>query len=440
MKIYWNKLSALVSISFLLSKLVNFKYANGVIFPKEINAQRRKDPPSHQLIGDSFYDEDVQANPELALNYFVAEPRMNLYMKYSSMVYDTYLKYVSKEDIFVYSIDECFLDITSYLKLYKKTPIELAQTIIKDVYESTGITATAGIGTNLYLTKIALDITAKHVDSHIGYLDEKLYKETLWDHTPLTDFWQIGRGINNRLNKLGLHTMRDISNCNEDILYKEFGINAELLIDHANGKEDVTIKEIKQYKPKNNSLSNSQILFKDYNYIDARKVLIEMIDNLVLILVQKHLYTDNIGFYIGYSNDETSPTVYSHKLKNNTNSFSEIIDNILPYYDSLVKYNPIRRIGITFGNTKDKDNFQESIFDKTEYEKMSNAVNPYGDGLASNRIVEAIKDKRITSPCIEYFASVSMYFMPICSVSLDPKQAMAIGQQKMTIYHLKYLL
>lgn len=305
------------------------------------------------------------------IKYIIAKPRMNLYIKYSCKIYSIYLKYVSKEDIFVYSIDECFLDITSYLKLYKKTPIELAQTIIKDVYESTGITATAGIGTNLYLTKIALDITAKHVDSHIGYLDEKLYKETLWDHTPLTDFWQIGKGINNRLNKLGLHTMRDISNCNEDILYKEFGINAELLIDHANGKEDVTIKEIKQYKPKNNSLSNSQILFKDYNYIDARKVLIEMIDNLVLILVQKHLYTDNIGFYIGYSNDETSPTVYSHKLKNNTNSFSEIIDNILPYYDSLVKYNPIRRIGITFGNTKDKDNFQESLFDKSEYEKDS---------------------------------------------------------------------
>ena len=208
----------------------------------------------------------------------IAKPRMNLYIKYSCKIYSIYLKYVSKEDIFVYSIDECFLDITSYLKLYKKTPIELAKTIIKDVYESTGITATAGIGTNLYLTKIALDITAKHVDSHIGYLDEKLYKETLWDHTPLTDFWQIGRGISEHLNKLGLHTMRDISNCNEDILYKEFGINAELLIDHANGKEDVTIKEIKQYKPKNNSLSNSQILFKDYNYADAILVLKEMVE------------------------------------------------------------------------------------------------------------------------------------------------------------------
>ena len=199
------------------------------------------------------------------IHYITALPRMKLYIKYSADIYEIYLKYVSKDDIHIYSVDECFLDITKYLNMYHMTSFELARMIIKDVYNTTGITATAGIGTNLYLTKVALDITAKHVKDNIGYLDEDKYKEELWHHTPLTDFWQIGRGINKRLSKLGINDMYDIAMSDEFVLYKEFGINAKYLIDHSKGIEPCTIKDIKSYKPKSNSISNTQILFEDYS-------------------------------------------------------------------------------------------------------------------------------------------------------------------------------
>ena len=214
----------------------------------------------------------------------IAKPRMKKYIEYSSKIYGIYLDYVSKEDIHVYSIDEAFLDVTSYLKMYNLSEKELAKKIITDIKKRTGITATCGIGTNMYLAKIALDILAKHDKDNIGYLDEKLYKELLWDHTPLTDFWQIGRGIQNRLYKHHIKTMKEVSNCNPKILYKEFGIQAEYLIDHSNGIEPMTIKEIKKYKPKSTSISNSQILFRNYNEKEARVIITEMIDNLVLEL------------------------------------------------------------------------------------------------------------------------------------------------------------
>ena len=214
-----------------------------------------------------------------------AKPRMKKYIEYSAKIYGIYLKYVSKDDIHVYSIDEAFLDITSYLNLYNLSKVEMAKMIMKDILDTTGITATCGIGDNMYLAKIALDIISKHVKDNIGYLNEELFKEKLWYHTPLTDFWGIGHGIEERLHKLHLTNMYDIAHANKNKLYKEFGINAELLIDHSFGKETCTIKDIKNYKSKSNSISNSQILFKDYNYIQTRIVLSEMIDNLINTLI-----------------------------------------------------------------------------------------------------------------------------------------------------------
>ena len=212
------------------------------------------------------------------IKYIMATPRMKKYIEYSANIYGIYLKYFSKDDIHVYSIDEAFMDVTNYLKLYKVNAIELAKTIIKDIFKTYGITATAGVGTNMYLAKIALDITAKHSSTNIGYLDEEKYKKELWHHKPLSDFWQIGKGIERRLNKLRLFDMYDIATTDKKRLYKEFGINAEYLIDHSFGKESCTIADIKKYKPKTNSITNSQVLFEDYSFDKARLVLKEMVE------------------------------------------------------------------------------------------------------------------------------------------------------------------
>ena len=203
---------------------------------------------------------------------------MKKYIEYAANIYEIYLKYFAKEDIHVYSVDEAFIDVTNYLKMYKKLPIELAKMVIKDIFNTYGITATAGIGTNLYLTKIALDITAKHSVENIGYLTEELYRKTLWTHKPLSDFWQVGKGIERRLNKMGIYDMQGVAHCKPEKLYKEFGINAEYLIDHSWGRESCTIADIKAYKPKSNSISNNQILFEDYSFDRARLVLKEMVE------------------------------------------------------------------------------------------------------------------------------------------------------------------
>lgn len=281
----------------------------------------------------------------------VVKPRMIKYMEYSTKIYSIYLKYIDKEDIHVYSIDEVFLDVTSYLKMYNKNPKEIAIMIMNDIYKTTNITATCGIGTNMYLAKIALDIISKHNKSNIGILNEKLYKEKLSHHTPLTDFWGIGRGIENRLHKLHLKDMCDISNANENILYKEFGINAKLLIDHSKGIEPCTIKMIKDYKPKNNSMSNTQILFSDYSKQSAKVVLTEMIHTIVLRLVRSNLYTDVIGFYIGYSKDIISPISMHKKIDHQTNSFNLISNILLDEYDYRVSSEQkIRKIGVFLSN------------------------------------------------------------------------------------------
>lgn len=305
------------------------------------------------------------------IEYIIAKPRMHLYMEYSAKIYSIFLKHIASEDIHVYSIDEAFLDITSYLELYKMTPKQLARRILDDIYDETGITATVGIGTNLFLTKVALDITAKHTPDNMGYLNEELFRQQLWHHTPLTDIWMIGPGTANHLARLGITDLYGITQFPEYILYREFGINAEILIDHAWGKEPVEIKDIKAYKPSSNSISNSQILFEDYNYKDAYLILKEMVDINVLTLTEKHLVSDHISLFIGYSKDKRKPSRGSTKITNRTNSYRILMEEFRLLYQKIVDPNyPIRHIGISFGNVRDEIYEQYDLFaDVEEIEK-----------------------------------------------------------------------
>ena len=279
------------------------------------------------------------------VNYIIAKPRMQKYIDYAANVYAIYLRFFAKEDIHVYSIDEAFIDFTHYLKLYKTDPESLAKRIMDIILKELGITATAGVGTNLYLAKIALDITAKHVASNIGYLDENKFIEELGGHTNLTDFWQIGRGTEKRLHRLGIKNMNEIRETNPAILYKEFGINAELMIDHASGRESCTMADIKKYKSKSNSLSNSQILFRDYTYFETKTIVKEMCDLLSLNLIDKELETSVIGLAIGYSKDTRAATGMSMKLGKPTNTFTNLMEAYLKAYEkSTDKEHPIRRV------------------------------------------------------------------------------------------------
>ena len=297
------------------------------------------------------------------IKYMIAMPRMKKYIEYSANIYAIYLKYFAKEDIHVYSIDEAFMDATNYLKLYQMNPVELAKTIIKDIYKNYGITATAGIGTNMYLAKIALDITAKHSATNIGYLDEEKYKKELWHHKPLSDFWQIGKGIERRLNKMRVFTMYDVAHIDQKKLYKEFGVNAEYLIDHSWGKESCTIADIKKYKPKTNSITNSQVLFEDYSFEKARLVLKEMVELGSLRLIENNLVTNTVGLYIGYSKDIIKATSESKKLENYTNVYSELLKAFLEIYDNNINRGvAIRRIGVNFANVIETENVQLSLF------------------------------------------------------------------------------
>lgn len=289
------------------------------------------------------------------ISYITAMPRMNLYMQYSADIYGIYLKYISREDIHVYSIDEAFLDVSEYLQMYSVSAKELARMILQDIYTTTGITTTVGIGTNLYLAKIALDITAKHAKDNMGILDEQLYRETLWHHKPVSDFWQVGRGISKRLEKYSVADMYDIAHMDERILYREFGVNAEYLIDHAWGREPTTIKEIKAYKSKSNSLSNSQILFEDYNYEEALLVLKEMVELNVQNLVESHRVTDHIGLYIGYSARNVKATGGSRKLSNVTNSYAYLRNAFIELYRETVnRQELVHMLSISFGNVVDE--------------------------------------------------------------------------------------
>ena len=235
------------------------------------------------------------------VQYLTALPRMKRYMEVSAQVYGVYLRYISPEDIHVYSIDECFIDATPYLAMYNTSPKQLAQTLMNAVFEETHICATAGVGTNMFLAKVALDITAKHVPDHIGWLDEKEFREKLWSHRPITDFWNVGSGVARRLAKYDVYDMGGVAKMNEDILYKEFGVNAEFLIDHAHGREPCTMAEIHAYESKTKSLSNGQILFEDYSADNAFIVMKEMVDTLILELVEKKLAAGSVSLTVGYS-------------------------------------------------------------------------------------------------------------------------------------------
>ena len=284
------------------------------------------------------------------LDLIIAKPRMKLYMEYAANIYEIYLKYVCDDDIHVYSIDEAFLDISTYFKLYRKTPLQMARMIIDDIFETTGITATAGIGSNLYLSKVALDISAKHNPSNIGILNEHLYKQTLWHHQPITDFWHVGRGIAKRLAKYQIFDMAGVAFCDEKILYQEFGVNAKYLIDHAWGKEPTTIAQIKKYQPENNSISHSQVLFEDYSYEDALLAMKEMVELKVLDLVEQHLVTRHIALYVGYSNKKIKATGGSLKIGVCTNSYRILLSEFITLYKRTTHLNcPIRRLGISFG-------------------------------------------------------------------------------------------
>lgn len=329
------------------------------------------------------------------IKYIIAKPRMKKYIEYSANIYAIYLKYLAKDDIYVYSIDEAFLDVTNYLKLYKMDEIELAKTILKDIYNTYGLTATVGIGTNLYLAKVALDIMSKHTPTNIGYLDEELYKRKLWHHKPLTDFWQIGRGIEARLNKKRIYDMYDIAHINPKILYKEFGVNAEFLIDHSWGKETCTIKDIKNYKTKNVSISNSQVLFEDYSFENARLVLKEMVELNSIKLVEKNLITDTISLYIGYSKNIINSTGGSMKLTNYTNTYSDLLPYFLKLYDNTTNRTvPIRRIGVSFNRLVSDEAQQLSLFENqekiTKERKIELAISNIKQKLGKSAIVRGM--------------------------------------------------
>ena len=390
---------------------------------KRINKERLKNAPNHQFTGKSFNDIELKKNPSLELDFIAATPQMSHYIKKSTDIYKIYLRFIDAEDIHIYSIDEMFADVTKYLKTYKKTAEEIATMMINAVYKETGITATAGIGDNLYLAKVAMDIIAKHVKENkdgvrIGKLDEVSYRKLLWDHTPLTDFWRVGRGLTARLFKHGLLTMGDIARqslIDEDVLYQEFGVNAELLIDHAWGYEPVTIADIKSYKPKNNSLSVGQVLPAPYDYEKAKIVIKEMADSLSLDLTSKGLVTNQIilsfGYDIGDVNDSLNESEIgtdwygrkvpsmehgSYNLTHFTSSTREIVKAAVNLYDRLVKKKfHVRRIYIGCPVIKEND------IDKyaPKYEQLSLFYSP--EETSTNNSVEELEEKELQKTLIK---------------------------------------
>lgn len=342
---------------------------------KKINQERRKIINYKKFTGKSYDDIKLKLNKYLELDFIIAKPRMSLYIDYSNKIYNIYLKYIAAEDIHVYSIDEVFIDATSYLKLYKLNARELASKIVKDIYNETGITATCGIGTNLYLAKVAMDIVAKHIKAdengvRIASLDVMTYRKLLWNHTPLTDFWRVGKGYQTKLNSYNIYTMGDVAKASleqEELLFKLFGVNAELLIDHAWGYEPCTILDIKKYKPSTNSISSGQVLHCPYDYKKAKIVVIEMTDSLILELVEKNLVTKQIALTINYDIENLNNS-YSGNIKTDyygrnipkeshgivsldeySSSTKIIVKNIEKLFDKIIKKNlSVRRITIAF--------------------------------------------------------------------------------------------
>ncbi len=394
---------------------------------KEINRERSKKIAYRAFRGKSYHDPDVRADEELELDYITAVPRMAFYMEYSTIIYDIYLKYIAPEDIHVYSVDEVFMDVTDYLKIYKMNAHELAIHMIRDVLRTTGITATAGIGTNMYLAKVAMDIVAKRMPAdsdgvRIAELDEISYRKLLWDHRPLDDFWRVGRGYMRRLEEIGLNTMGDIARCsvgkfedryNEDLLYKMFGINAELLIDHAWGYEPCTMQDIKNYRPSSNSVGIGQVLSEPYTYEKAMIIVREMLDTLTLDLVAKGLVTSQVVLSIGYDtaslDNPNAKSQYQGEIAKDyygrltprhahgtanmrfvSASSKYITDAVLKLYREIV--NPallIRRISVTAINVK-----KQSDIPEVQHEQLDLFADPE-DTSAEKEKEELEKEKRV---------------------------------------------
>lgn len=365
---------------------------------KEVNIYRKRKATNRTFTGSSYSDIELKKNKSLELSYIIAPPRMAYYMKYSSKIYNIYLKYFSSDDIYVYSIDEVFIDVTRYLKTYNMRAKELVTKVIQDVYQTTGITATAGIGTNLYLCKIAMDIVAKHVKPdengvRIAGLDEMAYRKLLWGHRPLTDFWRVGKGYTKKLEEHGMYTMGDVARMsvkNEDLLYKLFGVNAELLIDHAWGWESVTIESIKEYRPATNSICSGQVLHCPYNYENTKIIVKEMTELLALDLVEKGLVTNQIVLEVGYDvdnlknqaisslyNGEITTDKYGRKvpkhahgtinIDHQTASSKVLTEHIMELYKQIVnKQLLVRRINITVNNV-----VNENMVKTSDYEQIN---------------------------------------------------------------------
>ncbi len=330
------------------------------------------------------------------IDYIMAVPRMQKYIEVSADIYEIYLRYIAKEDIHVYSIDEVFMDVTDYLTMYNLSAKELGKRIMDDIYDRTGITSTCGIGTNLYLSKIALDIWAKHVDDHIGILDEESYKKLLWDHKPLTDFWRIGHGIAERLAKSGITTMRELAHADEDLLYHLFGVDAELMIDHAWGRETATIKDIKAYRPKNNSISNGQVLSRDYGHDEGRLIVREMADLLCLELVDKGLITESVTLYMSYGGvNKGQYTDGTARLSVASSSSRYIMEYVDALYERIKDpKKDIKRVNLTFNNVVDETMRQYDLFtDPAELERenrMQKAVISIKHKFGNNAILKGM--------------------------------------------------
>ena len=365
---------------------------------REVNIERKMKAPGKEFTGQSYDDIALKNNPDLELSYIVAPPRMSYYMKYSTDIVKIYLKYFSPDDMFIYSIDEVFIDVTHYLKTYKMTARELVTKVIQDVYETTGITATAGIGTNLYLCKIAMDIVAKHVEPNkngvrIAGLDEASYRKLLWNHRPLTDFWRVGRGYSKKLEQYGMYTMGDIARIsikNEELLYKLFGVNAELLIDHAWGWEPATIESVKSYEPTTNSISSGQVLHCAYTNHDAETIIKNMANSLSNDLVKKDLITSKIvmdvqydtgnliipairNYYKGeitkdyYGRRVPKPAHGTINLDHKTSSAKLIIDAAVALYKKITNENLlIRKLNITAENVTYDSEKNEKEFEQID--------------------------------------------------------------------------
>lgn len=395
---------------------------------RDANAERVHHAPNRVFTGSSFHSEELNASPELAIDYITAPPQMAAYIEYSTKIYNVYLKYVAPEDIHVYSIDEVFIDITQYLPAVKMTAREFASQMVADVYDTVGITATVGIGTNLYLAKIAMDIVAKHMDpddrgARVAEIDEISYRQLLWTHKPLIDFWRVGRGYVKKLEEVGIYTMGDIARCsigksnefyNEALLYKIFGINAELLIDHAWGYEPCSIEDVKAYKPDTKSIGAGQVLLKPYTYKEAKLIVHEMTDLLVLDLVDKGLKTNQLVLTVGYDIKNLSdPSIkanysgpvttdyygrqvpkHAHgtaNIKKHTSSTKQIIEAVMDLFSRIVDENLlVRRVNLSANHVMDeaslaKENAFEQLQLFTDFGEQDEAQQEEEESLAKEK-------------------------------------------------------